>query len=39
MYLHIYKKDDYDASQDNHVPNHDNINLSDDAVICVPSYL
>ena len=29
---------DYAASQDNPVPNHDNFDLSDDAVICVLSY-
>ena len=39
MYLQIYNQDDYDASQDNRMPNHDNIDLSDDAVICVLSYL
>ena len=39
MYLQIYNQDDYAASQDNHMPNHDDINLSDDAVFCVLSYL
>ena len=35
MYLQIYNQDDNAASQDNH----DDINLSDDAVFCVLSYL
>ena len=39
MYLQIYNQDDNAASQDNHMPNHDDINLSDDAMFCVLSYL